>query len=581
MQTIDRVFLLLILCLALSCSGPSVAQSSGPEVKTYITPEEALPQLQQLFRREAHYQRLSGTVLIRHRESIIYQAAFGKTSRGIVAGQHTRFDIGSISKSFTAAAILHLAKEGQLNLQDPINDHLGQHRSDQWKKVTIHQLLTHTSGIPSIYQTEQGLPLFYPQETPILLDSLISRFQAGKLLFKPGSSFSYSNSGYVLLAVIVSQVSGLSFDAYLERHIFRPYGLEHTSFQTGPQAAQPYYGYRETLSRPAPRHHWSWAIGAGGIYTNAADLSQWLDLIQSDHFLSAEWRASYLQSHTSAGYGYGWQFTREGKIQHDGGAAGFVSFASFDPYSGHQIVLLTNRSFEDTRQFSFSSQYVRSLADKAWDILAGKETEILPAPGHMPALEGNYQFDQGIELSFTPESNASAWVHTTGVMASRIMADTPLASATKKERMMNDLADLLHRKKHWGVAKYCNGEMKFVSYTGLLSIGMKMIRKKTGQVQSAVAYYVNADYGLIRLKGDQQSVDIQVYFDSTGKIQGLADRRYFSPKGEIPLLAHATADGRFFLDGFDLGEPDAFLELTGNSLRLTQSGRTIEAKRIE
>ncbi len=542
--------------------------------------ETNLEQLKKLYQLEAYYERFSGVIQVRDQEGLLFQESFGGIKRGISANLATRFDIGSISKSFTAAAVLTLVHKGQLNLQDPINSHLGVLASDRWGKVTIHHLLTHTSGIPSIYQTEQGLPIFFPETKPIALETLMAKFNGGRLLFKPGKSFSYSNSGYVILAALIEQVSGLAFDQFMKEQIFNKYELQNTSFVSNELTAQPYFGYRSDFKRKAPENHWSWSIGAGGIQTNIQDLSKWLKIIQSPVFLSEQLRSTYLKQQVSTGYGYGWEFSTDGKIQHDGGTSGYISFVSFDPTTNEQVIVMSNRSFEDIHRFGESANYIRKLVDKTWKVIQGESIKPLPMPGKLTIAPGVYQFSNGQQLLLKSISDSTVSIAATGVTPSRIVPASALDNGSEKAFMMNEVAQLLLQKKHWRLAKHCNGEMKFVCYSGLFGVGMNMIRKKTGPFHSVTAYYADETFGLLRIRGKKQVADLITYFDEQGKIKGLFERGYYSLDKVSSLLAYATNDGNLFLDGFNESEPDVLLKFQGDKVFLTQSGRTIEGQKV-
>ncbi|NQZ76853.1 MAG: beta-lactamase family protein, partial [Ekhidna sp.] len=199
-------------------------------------------QLRKLYEREAWYGHFNGVVQVVSDDSVLIEECFGMECGTLQEGVNTRFDIGSITKQFTAAAILRLVQDEKLGLRDEIYPLLGTHASDKWKKVTVHQLLTHTSGIPSLYQTEQGLDIFFPEEYAIAVSDLIGRFREGKLLFSPAEEFSYSNSGYILLAAIIENVSSKKYEDYMNE-MFNEFGLKSTSFDRDENSAKPMYGY--------------------------------------------------------------------------------------------------------------------------------------------------------------------------------------------------------------------------------------------------------------------------------------------------------------------------------------------------
>ncbi|MTI20090.1 class A beta-lactamase-related serine hydrolase, partial [Fulvivirga sp. RKSG066] len=170
-------------------------------------------QIQEIFEREALYQQFNGVVLVKENDSLIFEGCYHSKNENF--STTTAFDVGSITKQFTALAILQMVQQQKLNLDDPINLHLGEYGSQRWKKINIHHLLTHTSGIPSLFQTEQGLEMLMPDQASVSKSQLINHFKEAKLLFSPGEEFGYSNSGYLLLAIIIEHISGLDFVQYL------------------------------------------------------------------------------------------------------------------------------------------------------------------------------------------------------------------------------------------------------------------------------------------------------------------------------------------------------------------------------
>lgn len=532
-------------------------------------------QLKKLYDREASYQHFNGVVLIKQSDSTVLKTCYGTADRKKPIELNTRFDIGSLTKQFTAAAILQLVHEGKLKLNDPINKHLGSHASERWKKVTIHQLLTHTSGIPSLYQTEQGLEVFFPEETAIPLSDLIGRFKDAKLLFSPGEEFSYSNSGYILLAAIIEQLSVDTFEKYMVE-MFRRYGLENTSFLRDLNAASPFYGYRNDLLKSAPIYHMSWFKGAGGVYSTVEDLSKWVDIITSKEFLNEKLRNSFLKSHTNAGYGYGWQF-EDGHIQHDGGNAGFISFLSFDPASKDHVVLLTSRSFEDIRMFGKSADYVRGLVDKSWKAMNGEEVDVLPMIKTGRLTTGSYLVGEvSIELK---KNDTSLVVSADGTYPSRMIFNTPLDGKGEETLKMKEIARFLQKGKYWSLASHCDGEMKFVMYSGLMSVGMRMLKKQVGKVTQLIPYYVESGHGLLRMKGTKGILDLIVYFDEEGKIQGIFEHGNYEVDKQVEMLAYPIGNSLYYLDGLPYGEKSATIKILDDEIVFYQLDRSVTGRR--
>ena len=541
-------------------------------------------QLQKLFEAEAQYQHLNGVILVTKSDSVVFEGCYGLANENQKITPQTRFDIGSITKQFTAAAILHLVKSDKIALENPINDYLGELASKQWGKVTVHQLLTHTGGIPSLYQTEQGLELFLPEETPIPLKDLVAKFSEAKLTFSPGKDFNYSNSGYILLGAIIQEVSGKTYADFMQTEIFDKYGLSRTTVgkPNEGQIANPYYGYRSDLLRNAPLFHDSWFLASGGIYSTVEDLNRWIGIISSDTFLDEKLRKLFLERHTQVGYGYGWQFPKKKDvIEHDGGNAGFISSLSFNPKTEETVIILTNRSFEvdDIFNFGKSSGYVDSWKNEIWKSLEGEELEGLPVYQSSIGFEGIYQLkdDRMIELQ---KQDTLLKLKLENTYASRLIGDTPLEGNTAQESKMLDIADYLERGKYWSLAKHCDGEMKFVMYSGLMSIGMRMLKKKVGKATEFIPYYVEDGHGLIRMKGTDRILDLISYFNDEGELIGIFENGYLNLDKEVSMLAYPVEGDKYYLDGIPYGEKSAQLEFNGNQLIIRQEGREVIATKI-
>jgi CubicO group peptidase (beta-lactamase class C family) len=535
-----------------------------------------------MFDREAAYQHLSGVVLVAKLDGeTIFEGCYGAANEKESNTLDTRFDIGSITKQFTAAAILQLVGTNQIKLDGFINDYLGDYASKSWKKVTVHQLLTHTSGIPSVYQTEQGLEIFLPEQTTISLKDLIAKFKDGRLLFSPGEEFSYSNSGYILLAAIIENISGQPYSQYLDNNIFKKYGLISTSYSSNqPNTALPYYNYRQDLLKTAPIYHPSWFVGAGGIYSTANDLAKWIQIISSNEFLSAELRIEFFKKHVKAGknfYGYGWQLTAGGLIEHDGGNAGFISFLIFDPKTKEYIIILSNRSFEDIHWMGKSSDKVRDWATSIWKSLRGSKIDLLPSFQRRVLLCESFEIENGATITLTP-NDSILLVKVSGGSPSRIIPSTILSGRTEEEKKLLEIGRLLGKGKYWGLAKYCDGEMSFVCYSGLMAIGFNTLKKKVGGLELLVPYKVDSKQGLLRMKGLNGILDIIVYFDDQGEVKGIFEHGFYALDAPAEMIAYPIENKAFFLDGFPYGEHSAILRFRNKDLEIEQFDRVLTAK---
>lgn len=258
-----------------------------------------------------------------------------------------QYRIGSLTKQFTAAAILKLQESGLLGVQDPVQKYLPAYpRGDE---ITIHNLLTHTSGIPN-YEQRPDLPQVV--QSPISLDDLIASFADQPLDFPPGQQYRYSSSGYVLLTKIIEVVSGQSYSDYLQEHIFAPAGMNDSGYDfLDPAVPNPATGY--FLTQRGPQRAFltdsSWPTGAGALYSTLNDLYLWDRVLYSNRVLSAESLEAMFTPWVNTGqgtdYGYGWDIGStlgRSSIAHGGGIFGFASYMLRFPQNDAVIIVLSN-----------------------------------------------------------------------------------------------------------------------------------------------------------------------------------------------------------------------------------------------
>ena len=329
-----------------------VAQSSEPKVIGLEAVEAALDELGQA--------GFSGVVLVDDGTRTIHHAVgMADREESIPIREDTVFDIGSVTKQFTGAAILRLQMDGLLTVDDRIGDYVDGLTAEQ-ADVTLHQLLTHSGGMPDALG---------PDDEPIELAEFVTRIAATPLLAEPGTFYEYSNVGYSLLAAAIEQVTGGSYESYLQTALFEPAGMAETGYVlptwTEDQVAvgyNPETGRR--IGRP-PELVWAddgpyWHLrGNGGILSTAGDMLRWHQALLGDEVLDAESKAALYGQHIEEGegagtyYGYGWAiFPAEGGggdlITHNGGNG--IFFADFLRFidDGLTVFIATNSGrFED------------------------------------------------------------------------------------------------------------------------------------------------------------------------------------------------------------------------------------------
>jgi CubicO group peptidase (beta-lactamase class C family) len=294
-----------------------------------------------------------GAVLVVQKGKTIYKDAKGMADMELnVAIQPDMiFRIGSISKQFTAMSILKLQEEGKLNVQDDIKKYVPQLA---WtEKITIDQLIHHTSGVPSY----TDFPDFFSSRAfqDATIDTIIAYFNHRPLDFAPGTQWNYSNSGYILLGAVIEKVSGMSYADYIERNLFAPLGMQNSRFEVNteivPNKVKGYSPDVENGWSNAPYISMTWPHAAGSLLSTTEDLYVWTRALHEGKFVS---KASLLEAFKGAlqtdgkdtYYGYGLMngiIRGEATIEHSGGINGFVTNACYIPAQDLFVVVLTNR----------------------------------------------------------------------------------------------------------------------------------------------------------------------------------------------------------------------------------------------
>jgi len=290
------------------------------------------------------------SVLVSENGEIIYEKGFGYADIGnkVPVTPDTKFRIGSITKQFIAASILKLQEEGKLNVQDTLSKFLPDF--PRGSEVTIHHLLTHTSGIHSY----TNRPVFYKFVTvPITPDALIDTIKSYPYDFNPGDKYLYNNSGFFLLGYIIEKISGMNLDNYLKETFFKPLGMSNTGiYNSKILLDNEAYGYSYDNGALIKAINWdmSWAGGAGALFSTSKDLYTWNEAVfngkvLSHESLNAAFTPLVLNNKEKIDYGYGWglQDYRGYKfILHTGGLDGFVTYLGRQPEKKITVVVLCN-----------------------------------------------------------------------------------------------------------------------------------------------------------------------------------------------------------------------------------------------
>lgn len=302
---------------------------------------------------EAMYPDASGpgaAVLIARGDKVLFKGARGAASverrEGLKADDV--FGVGSITKQFVAAGVLKLAEERKLSLDDPISAFIKDYPNGN--KITLRQLLNHTSGIKSYTDIKNVVdgPIRKEASTKEVVDS----FKREPLNFRPGSSFEYSNSGYVLLGAVIESVTKEPWYVYVERALFRPSGMSHTGYAGSPQeASQIVSGYTIEKGKVMPATYMSvsWAHAAAGMASSLDDLLKWNRRLHNGHLLSPRYYNLMITPLNApkggAGYGLGMSVERIGALNaygHSGVVNGFEACMFHIPGPGITVEVLEN-----------------------------------------------------------------------------------------------------------------------------------------------------------------------------------------------------------------------------------------------
>ncbi len=292
-----------------------------------------------------------GTVIVVKDGKTLLRKGYGMADLelGVPVEPPMVFRIGSMGKQFTAVAILQLVKEGKVKLDDPLSKYVPDFPGAG--AITVEQLLTHTSGIPSYNDVPSALIGIREDKTPM---QLVEGIRNEKPNFAPGEQWRYSNSGYLFLGIIIEKTSGLKYADYMQTKLFTPLGLKNTFVEDESRiVAGRVKGYAlgpDNVLRNAGYMNMTFPYAAGSIETNVDDLARWNELLVEGKvidraLLDRAWTESRTKDGNPTGYGYGWYVSDEGGVhfvEHGGAITGFRSDGVLVPEKKLFVGLLHN-----------------------------------------------------------------------------------------------------------------------------------------------------------------------------------------------------------------------------------------------
>jgi len=354
---VSKCLLLLILittlaaCNAFSSTHPTVASPPAPTAKATLS---ALSDPEIISRLDTYFTNLSftGSVLIARDGKILLKKGYGEADRikKIPNTERTKFRIASVTKQFTAMAILNLQSRGKLDLQDSVCAYIST-CPPAWQTITLHHLLTHTSGLPDYYSSPDWA--FY-QATPMAPSEIIEHFIDKPLDFQPGEKWNYSNSGYEVLGTLIEQVTGTTYETFIKENILLPLNMIDTGYLENTDDLS--IGYPDAYTTlPASFEHPSTLFASGGLYTTVNDLYLWDQAVftdklipkdLSDKMLTPYISVSDMGIYTGFDYGYGWfigEIEDHRVLFHTGRIEGFTAINYVYPDDNVIVVVLSNQ----------------------------------------------------------------------------------------------------------------------------------------------------------------------------------------------------------------------------------------------
>jgi CubicO group peptidase (beta-lactamase class C family) len=509
-------------------------------------------------------------VLVEKDGQVVLRKGYGLANLelGVPVTPENVFEIGSITKQFTAAAILLLQERGQLRVEDPITKYLTDYPT-HGQTITIENLLTHTSGIPSYTSIAEWYPHVREDLKPA---DLIAYFKDKPLEFNPGEQWSYDNSGFFLLGMIVEKASGKTYEQFVEEEIFARLGMAHSRYghteEIIPLRASGYskdnnakddQGFRNAdfISMTQP-------YAAGALMSTVDDLAIWGRALQSETLLKKAsldrmLTAAHLKSGAGTQYGYGigvldFQGTRV--IQHGGDVNGYTANVTWAPSEHLFVAILSNNDASDPRPDDLALRIVAKATGKAME---DRKTLQLD-PQALDAYTGVYRFDAQITRAYLRDGNR--------LFAQRNGRKQEIFATGPDEFVYPDGASRLHFRR--------DAQGKVVSVDFQSTLGPAAVGTRTAEPLPGERKEVKVDPSLYDAYAG--TYELTPAFALVVTHEG--DRIFTQATGQPKIEIFPESEARFFLKVVDaqidfVRGPDG--KVTG--LVLHQGGRDLPGKR--
>ncbi len=385
LQTIKRIATItiatLLLTIIISCDNPETAQTPYDE---YMKAAEEAWQFQ-------------GTVLVARNDSILFRKGYGpaQIENNRPNTPETKFLIASTTKPFTAIAVMQLYQQGLIDLQEFVSTYLPDYPKETGKRVTIHHLLSHTSGIPDVI----GNPEFQKRLGEYLSpEDITAYFKDLPLQFEPGKQYAYSSANYILLGRIIENMTGISWDEYIQRHICTPFDLQNTGvfydYAERDDFATGYAPNREGILNALPSINPSCGYSAGSLASTVDDLYKISRALYDTVLLDRKTIDVMLTPHTAT-YGYGWLIDDLGDHRltaHGGGAPGYISI--WQRWLDDSLCVIVLSNIVTAPAHVIATGLAAIALSEPYELPKVKQPITL-SPDELKAYEGDYQLESG------------------------------------------------------------------------------------------------------------------------------------------------------------------------------------------
>jgi CubicO group peptidase (beta-lactamase class C family) len=392
----------LLLFLTVIISNVHMLHAQSADDSVYLKMDEYLNAANSI-------SKFNGSALIAQHGKIILEKGYGykNADTKVVNDSNGIFQIGSITKQFTATVILKLQEEGKLSVHDKLDKYFPQFLYGN--DITIEHLLTHTSGI---YNYTNDID----DNDSAIVSNPVSKYRVLDLIFNkpldfpPGTEFRYSNSGYYLLGLIIEKVTGQPYETMIRNLIFTPLQMQHTGFDFSHLTdTNKTTGYSKLdANERIVAQHWDSTVtySAGAIYSTCSDLYKWANAVAKREILSLpSWQQAFTPHLQHYGYGYfiDSSFGRR-CIRHSGGLPGFISYFTYYPSEDLTIILLNNKGYYGEGLSGISTGLAAIMFHEPYQLLTAHKEIAIPTD-LLKKYTGVYAFDKKHKAYVTLEDN--------------------------------------------------------------------------------------------------------------------------------------------------------------------------------